>query len=239
MPARRLLAIDEHHPTSPQRVDAWSGAPGTELPHRGPGRGRRRRGLCREHRRASRASARAGWSAKSPRSPRDAMWRCSPPIASRMRAMFLSRSISRIAARSPGNRRSRPLTLPGCASANRFSDADDEDMLLLDDLLGIGDAACRCPAIAPDARRRRLSALINSAALAQIRTCGLRGRGRALDRRGQRVDDGRVPRRHPADTVADAHHIPSRIPWCADARLRRTDDRAATPESCARVDARR
>src|SRR6185312_1209545 len=121
----------------------------------------------------------------------------------------------------------------------QFADADDEDMLLFDDLLGIGDAAVTLPAIAPEARRRRLSALDQLGRDGTTRTCGLRGRGRALDRRGERVDDGRVPRRHPADTVADAHHIPSRIPWCADARLRRTSDRAATPESCARVDARR
>ena len=49
----------------------------------------------------------------------------------------------------------------------QFADADDEDMLLFDDLLGIGDAAVTLPAIAPEARRRRLSALINSAAMAQ------------------------------------------------------------------------
>ena len=49
----------------------------------------------------------------------------------------------------------------------QFADADDEDMLLFDDLLGIGDTAVTLPAIAPEARRRRLSALINSAAMAQ------------------------------------------------------------------------
>jgi adenylate cyclase len=49
----------------------------------------------------------------------------------------------------------------------QFADSDDEDLILFDDLLGIGDAAVSLPAIAPEARRRRLSALINSAALAQ------------------------------------------------------------------------
>ena len=41
-------------------------------------------------------------------------------------------------------------------------DADPEDLLLLDDLLGIRDAAVALPDIAPDARRRRLTALVNA-----------------------------------------------------------------------------
>ena len=50
---------------------------------------------------------------------------------------------------------------------DRFSDADDEDLLLLDDLLGVADPAVALPDIASDARRRRLTALINAATLAQ------------------------------------------------------------------------
>src|SRR5258708_7646243 len=46
-------------------------------------------------------------------------------------------------------------------------DADPEDLLLLDDLLGIADAAVALPEIAPDARRRRLTALVNSVSLAR------------------------------------------------------------------------
>ena len=46
-------------------------------------------------------------------------------------------------------------------------DADSDDLLLLDDLLGIADAAVALPDIAPDARRRRLAALVNAAALAR------------------------------------------------------------------------
>jgi adenylate cyclase len=46
-------------------------------------------------------------------------------------------------------------------------DADPDDLLLLDDLLGIGDAAVALPDIAPDARRRRLTALVNAVALAR------------------------------------------------------------------------
>jgi adenylate cyclase len=46
-------------------------------------------------------------------------------------------------------------------------DADPEDLLLLDDLLGIGDTAVALPDIAPDARRRRLTALVNTVSLAR------------------------------------------------------------------------
>jgi adenylate cyclase len=45
-------------------------------------------------------------------------------------------------------------------------DADPEDLLLFDDLLGIGDSDMPLPKIDPDARRRRLTALIKAAALA-------------------------------------------------------------------------
>ena len=46
-------------------------------------------------------------------------------------------------------------------------DADAEDVVLLYDLLGIRDADVALPNIDPDARRRRLSALINSMSLAR------------------------------------------------------------------------
>ncbi|BBX71668.1 cyclase [Mycolicibacterium psychrotolerans] len=45
--------------------------------------------------------------------------------------------------------------------------ADPQDLLLLDDLLGVADPEVALPAIDPDARRRRLTALINSAMLAR------------------------------------------------------------------------
>jgi class 3 adenylate cyclase len=50
---------------------------------------------------------------------------------------------------------------------DRVSDADPEDLLLLDDLLGIGDPGTPLPRIDPDARRRRLTALINATSLAR------------------------------------------------------------------------
>ena len=43
--------------------------------------------------------------------------------------------------------------------------ADDDDLLLLNDLLGMGDTEVALPDISPDARRRRLSALLSTAAL--------------------------------------------------------------------------
>ena len=46
-------------------------------------------------------------------------------------------------------------------------DADPQDLLLLDDLLGIADPEVPLPQIDPDARRRRLTALINTASLAR------------------------------------------------------------------------
>ena len=49
----------------------------------------------------------------------------------------------------------------------RVPDADPEDLLLFDDLLGIADPNAPLPAIDPDARRRRLTALVNAASLAR------------------------------------------------------------------------
>lgn len=46
----------------------------------------------------------------------------------------------------------------------RLPDADPQDQLMLDDLLGIADPAVALPPIDPDARRRRLAALIATAA---------------------------------------------------------------------------
>ena len=50
---------------------------------------------------------------------------------------------------------------------DRLPDADPEDLVLFDDLLGIADPNAALPAIDPDARRRRLTALVNAASLAR------------------------------------------------------------------------
>ena len=49
----------------------------------------------------------------------------------------------------------------------RTPDADPEDLVLFDDLLGIADPEVKLPKIDPDARRRRLTALVNAASLAR------------------------------------------------------------------------
>jgi len=50
---------------------------------------------------------------------------------------------------------------------SRVPDADPEDVLLFDDLLGIADPDVALPTIDPDARRRRLTALVNADSLAR------------------------------------------------------------------------
>ncbi|HTZ13494.1 MAG TPA: AAA family ATPase, partial [Mycobacterium sp.] len=50
---------------------------------------------------------------------------------------------------------------------DRFPDADPEDLLLLHDLLGVANPEADPPKIDPDARRRRLTALVNAASLAR------------------------------------------------------------------------
>ena len=50
---------------------------------------------------------------------------------------------------------------------HRIPDADPEDLALLDDLLAIADPNAPSPPIDPDARRRRLTALVNAASLAR------------------------------------------------------------------------
>ncbi|WP_155770177.1 adenylate/guanylate cyclase domain-containing protein, partial [Mycobacterium asiaticum] len=53
---------------------------------------------------------------------------------------------------------------------DRYADADPEDLALLQDLLGIRDSSTNLPDIAPDARRRRLTALVNAASRARRNT---------------------------------------------------------------------
>ena len=51
----------------------------------------------------------------------------------------------------------------------RITEADPEDLLLFDDLLGIADPDIALLKIDPDARRRRLTALVNAASLARTK----------------------------------------------------------------------
>jgi class 3 adenylate cyclase len=50
---------------------------------------------------------------------------------------------------------------------SRVPEAEPEDMVLFDDLLGIADPEVQLPKIDPDARRRRLTALVNATSLAR------------------------------------------------------------------------
>ncbi len=63
------------------------------------------------------------------------------------------------------------LGLDGPAARDRVRSqvlgADPEDVQLFDDLLGIADPDVKLPKIDPDARRRRLTALVNAASLAR------------------------------------------------------------------------
>ena len=61
------------------------------------------------------------------------------------------------------------LDPPGARAQIRAQapDAEPEDLLLFDDLLGIADPDVALPKIDPDARRRRLTALVNAASLAR------------------------------------------------------------------------
>ena len=65
----------------------------------------------------------------------------------------------------------RVADLDGAAARARVRaevpDADPEDLLLFDDLLGIADSEVELPNIDPDARRRRLTALVKAASLAR------------------------------------------------------------------------
>ena len=93
-------------------------------------------------------------------------WRCLPLTANRTPAT--SRST-----------RWRGCCAPGCgvdgldgeAARARVRaqnlDADPADLLLLDDLLGVADPDIELPNIEADARRRRLTALVNAASIAR------------------------------------------------------------------------
>ena len=119
--------------------------------------------------------------------------------------------LCRVAAAAGGH---RVAELEGEAARARVReqvpDADSQDVLLLDDLLGIADPEVALPAIDADARRRRLTALINAATLARTDR-RFTSRGCALGRCGQRVDAGRLPYRHSTDQVDGADYLAPRV----------------------------
>lgn len=72
----------------------------------------------------------------------------------------LLRAVTGVAGLDPDSARQRLRSLiPG---------ADPQDLLLMDDLLGVADSDVPLPRIDPDARRRRLTALVNTVSLARV-----------------------------------------------------------------------
>ena len=104
--------------------------------------------------------------------------------------------------------------------------ADPQDLLLLDDLLGIADPEVRA---APD-RSGRAAAPVDRTDqrhdAGPHRTGVVHHRGCALDRCGQRVDAGRLLDGDPPGPVDGADHLPPRIPGGVDAGGWRADDNA-------------
>jgi predicted ATPase len=93
----------------------------------------------------------------------------------------------------------------------QFPDAEPEDLLLFDDLLGIADPDAALPRIDPDARRRRLTALVNAASLAsQTPAMYVIEDAHWIDEVSESML-GRVSHGGPADPHAGADHLPPRI----------------------------
>ena len=106
----------------------------------------------------------------------------------------------------------------------RIPDADPQDLLLLDDLLGIADPDVPPPQIDPDARRRRLTALINAASLARTEPAlFIIEDAQWIDAVSESMlaDFLTVIPQH---RVAGADHLPPRVSGSADAGARRPDD---------------
>jgi adenylate cyclase len=107
----------------------------------------------------------------------------------------------------------------------RFPDANSDDLLLLDDLLGVGDPGTEVP------RRRGRRAPAPAHRAGQCRIDGpdhagaLCDRGRPLDRRGQRFHAGRLYGGDPTNPIDHADHLPPRISRRAGHHPRRPDDR--------------
>ena len=108
-------------------------------------------------------------------------------------------------------------------------DADPQDLALLDDLLGIADPAVELPKIDPDARRRRLTALINAATLARTDpTLFVVEDAHWIDEVSESMiaDFANVIPQTPAMVV---DYLPSRLPRCIHSNTGWTDDCACTP----------
>ena len=124
--------------------------------------------------------------------PPIAGWTSSRPYCESHATDVPFHAVARLIARRLGESRASTPRLPARVYGPQVPDADPEDILLLDDLLGIADA---------DRRRSRSSSRRASTATDRVDqrgdpgahdACALRDRGRALDRRGQRIHDRRL-----------------------------------------------
>jgi adenylate cyclase len=89
---------------------------------------------------------------------------------------------------------------------DQFQEADPDDLVLLEDLLGIRDTATGLPDVAPmQAATTDRADHVRRAGPAGPH--GVRHRGRALDRRSERIDARRLSRGGPQDPGLDADHL--------------------------------
>ena len=109
-------------------------------------------------------------------------------------------------------------------------DAEPEDLLLFDDLLGIADPEVELPKIDPDARRRRLTALVNAASLARNHPAVY------VVEDAHWIDEvsesmlADVRHGDPADALAGADHLPPRISGRVEPGGRCSDHRPCAAE---------
>ena len=94
------------------------------------------------------------------------VWRCSPPSANRTPCQVPFHVVARLL-RAAISVADLDASAARAQVRARVPDADPEDVVLFDDLLGIADPEVALPKIDPDARRRRLTALVNAASLAR------------------------------------------------------------------------
>jgi predicted ATPase len=90
-------------------------------------------------------------------------------------------------------------------------DADPQDLLLVEDLLGIADPDVELPQVDPDARRRRSTALINTTALARTAPAlFIIEDAHWIDAVSESML-ARFPVRHSAHPIDGADHRPPRV----------------------------
>lgn len=85
---------------------------------------------------------------------------CSPPFVNHTPARSLP-LVARLLRAATGIKGLDPHAARAQVYA-QVRDADPEDLALFDDLVGIADPDVKLPKIDPDARRRRLTALVNA-----------------------------------------------------------------------------